>query len=429
MSVDRFSRSNSAPTSRSTRGSSITSSRLGTTARSTTPATGSRASSTSLGRPIDTSLFRRSSPTTTTATRGAPVDRGATDRARSVSGAEQQRSNTLSRNPATRDAIRDALSRPPAEHAPETLGDKHYDDYDDHDWDDHWDDYWDDHHHHGHHGHDWWWHAFTPFHFFPYYHHHFFGFNYPYYNSHWGYHFNFGYYPMYHYDVYPYYVNYQPVYVPSYSNAVVYQPVYIEPSSIDAGPVTTVNEVPPYLADELTSLASNESAMTWLESGAREFKSRSYPAAADAFRRAMLLEAGNAVPKFALAHALFALGDYTNAAFMIRRAMQILPEWPSVGTSLHELYGNEGDLAEHTIALRVFLDASPADGDARFLLAYVSYFSGDLDAAEAAFATVAASNPASVETQQFVARIAEIRATLPADVVEVPTPIVPTEGG
>lgn len=357
-------------------------------------------------------------------------DRNETGRARMISGADRLRSRTLATNVRSRTAVREALrhDRPPVrDHVPDAVS-RDFDKFGDKDWDDYWEDYWDEYWDEYFDNYEdfvednWWWGFFTPFWHYPYYHHHFFGISYPYYHSHWWFHFHFGYYPIYHHRVYPYYVSYQPVYVPTYSTAVVYQPVYVEPATVDAGPATSVNEVPPYLAEQLNQLSGNESAITWLESGARDFKAGHFETAADAFRRAMLLEQDNAVPKLALAHALFALGDYTNAAFMIRRGMQILPQWPTVGTSLHELYGNPDDLAEHTIALRVHLDAHPDDGDARFLLGYVSYFSGDLDGAEAAFQSVIAANPGNAETQAFLNRIAEIRATLPADVVEVPAP-------
>lgn len=340
------------------------------------------------------------------------------------------RSRTLAGNERTRDTLRDGLQRTRPESAPETLGKDHknhndYDNWDDNDWDDYWDDYWDNYfdNYEDFVEDNWWWGFFGGFGHYGYYGYHSWCGGWPYWNSHWWYGFNFGYYPIYSTVVYPYYVSYQPVYVPTYTTAVVYQPIYVEPATVAAAPSATVEQIPPYLADELNKLAGNESAVTWLETGARSFKAGQFSSSADAFRRAMLLEPNNAVPKLALAHTLFALGDYTNAAFMIRRGMQLLPQWPSVGTALHELYGNPDDLAEHTIALRIFLDSRPEDGDARFLLGYVSFFSGDLDGADAAFQTVAAANPGHVETQAFLARIAEIRASLPVDVVEVPTPV------
>ncbi len=429
MTLDRFSRSSGTRASTTTRRSTgtLAPSRLDSSSRTRrVGGTESRVADTGAtrGRLADSAYRTRSS---TIESRLA--DRNATARARSITEADLQRSRTLGTNERSRDAVREAFrhGRPPAEAAPSPLG-KDFDKFQDHDWDDYWDDYWDGYwdgyfDNYGDFVSDnWWWGLFTPFWHFPYYHHHFFGWNYPYFRSHWWFHFHFGYFPIYNHYVYPYYVSYQPVYVPTYSTAVVYQPVYVEPAATEVAPAPTVGEVPPYLAQQLNELAGNETAITWLESGARKFKAGQFEEAADAFRRAMLLEPRNAVPKFALGHTLFALGDYTNAAFMLRRGMQILPQWPSVGTSLHELYGNPDDLAEHTIALRIFLDAQPGDGDARFLLGYVSFFSGDLDAADAAFQSVAATNPTSVETQAFLGRIAEIRAALPADVVEVPTP-------
>lgn len=369
-------------------------------------------------------------------------DPEATARARSLAEARLRRARTLAGNPELRRRVREALSRPPAEQAPVTpanldpkWGDKDWDDFDDTDWDEFWEEYWEeffdefddfveDH---------WWWGFFTPFWHYPYYWHHFLGIHFfdAFFFDHFWFHFHFGYFPIYHPIVYPYYVHYEPdvivvddgpdviVVDDGGSTEVVYEPAYTEPDEalrieIDA-PNGADIQIAPGLTRELDALQQNEAAVTWLEEGARHFKAGRYAEAADAFRQAMLLEPENAVPKFALAHALFALGDYGNAAFLIRRGMKILPDWPREGSSLHELYGKPGDLKEHVLALRVYLDLHPDDLDARFLLGYVAFFTGDLDGAEAAFSAVLAANPASVEAQAFLERIAEIRKLLPAE--------------
>ncbi len=302
--------------------------------------------------------------------------------------------------------MRRGFADPQSEGAPKDWKDKKH--HKDHDWDDHWDDYWDDWDDHLAHGlvHG----LFYPFLGFPYYWHHFHFHHHPFFHDHYWYHFWFGYYPVYHAYAYPTYVEYVPYAYPS-TQYVVYRPVYIEP---DVAPLPPDAEpsIPPELANQLHELQGNGDAVTWLERGGRSFKAGDYAGAADAFRRTMMLEPNNAVPKFALAHALLALGQYRDASFMIRRGLQILPQWPTVGTALHELYGHPDELAEHTIALRAYLEAHPTDGDARFLLGYVSFFSGDLDGAEEAFVNVQANNPEDDASRLFTIRIAEVRAEL-----------------
>jgi len=177
----------------------------------------------------------------------------------------------------------------------------------------------------------------------------------PYFRSNFWYHYGFGYYPAYYQYCYPY-ISY--VASPAYVEVPIYVPVY--PDTAPAVPAAAT-EIPPDLANELRNLEGNASAVAWLESGANSFKTGDYTAAVDAFRKAMLAEPNNAVPKFAMAHALFALGEYEYAVFLIRRGMQILPGWPLVGTSLHELYGTTESLAEQIIALRVFADTNPEE--------------------------------------------------------------------
>lgn len=295
-----------------------------------------------------------------------------------------------------------------------------------HDGDDH-----DDHHDDGHHDHDDFdfedhlLHGFLYGHFghfghYPYYSHHslFYG-SHHYFSDYPWYYYWFGYYPIYHSYAYPNYVHYQPVVDPERGDEVIYIPVYA-----DAETTPLPAEEPyiaPELAQELEQLQSEQAAVESLKTGAASFKNGDYDAAAEAFRQALLGAPRNAVPKFAMAHALFAKGDYAFATFLLRRGMELLPEWPSVGAALHELYGNPDDLLEQTIALRTYLDQQESDTDARFLLAYVLFFSGNLDGAEQQFQRVADLAPDHIQTQAFLTRIAEIRAELEQS-QEVPEP-------
>lgn len=267
---------------------------------------------------------------------------------------------------------------------------------------------------------------------FPYGFNRLFHFHHPFFYRYSWYHHWYGYYPIYDHYFYPQYVTYTPqtiVVAPNVVSAapnevVVYYPAYAEPTTANQQPAATPH-IPPELAHQLQTLGNNDNAVELLEQGARLFKAGDYTAAADALRRSMLAEPGNAVPKFALAHALFALGDYDYAAFLIRRGMAILPEWPRVGTSLHELYGEPKDLEEHLIGLNVYVNSHPTAVEARFLLGYVSYFAANLDGAEAAFDEAARLRNGQVEVAAFQARIAEIRAQLEQT---APDPTATSEG-
>lgn len=273
---------------------------------------------------------------------------------------------------------------------------------------------------------------------FPYGYHGLFGFRHPFFYRYNWYHYWYGYYPIYDHYSYPQYVTYTPqtvVLAPQQQivtnpEVVVYYPTYAEQAAPPQQAPASTPHIPAALARQLQTLGNNDNAVELLEQGAREFKSGNYTAAADSLRRSMLAEPGNAVPKFALAHALFALGDYDYAAFLIRRGMDILPEWPRVGTSLHELYGDPKDLEEHLVGLNVFVNTHPSAIEARFLLGYVSYFAANLDAAEAAFQEANTLRGGQVEVAAFQTRIAEIRAELlKAESAAPAAPVTATPSG
>ena len=230
------------------------------------------------------------------------------------------------------------------------------------------------------------------------------------------------------YTLYPSYVYTVPTYVPVYEEStVIYYPVDEAPADVApiAGPADVPVDLPattidPDFARELDAISSNPDAVSLLEEGARLFNEGRYADAADAFRRAMLAEKNNAVPKFAMAHALFALGEYSYAAFLIRRGMEILPSWPSVGADLRDLYGDPDDLAEQSIALRIYQESNKDDADALLLAGYVAFFSGDLDVAEQDFTALAALSPGNRVADAFLARAAEIRELLLSEGMERP---------
>jgi tetratricopeptide (TPR) repeat protein len=196
----------------------------------------------------------------------------------------------------------------------------------------------------------------------------------------------------------------------------------------EGGPLPQ-DEISYEFASELDALAANSNAMALMEEGANLFKAGDFVGALEAFRKAVLAEKANAVPKFAMAHALFALGEYEYAAFMIRRGMEILPSWPSVGADLRDLYGNPDDLMEQSIALQVYRDSHPDNLEATLLHAYVSFFSGDLDGAEEQFRATAALDAADTVAPLFLTRITEIRGLLEEQGVEAEDPSELTPDG
>ncbi len=73
-----------------------------------------------------------------------------------------------------------------------------------------------------------------------------------------------------------------------------------------------------------------------------------------------------------LAQALFALGQYDEAAGATQAAMQMLPEdkWGVVVTNYSQLYGNVQDYTDQLKALEKARDAKPDNPALRFLLGF-----------------------------------------------------------
>ena len=110
--------------------------------------------------------------------------------------------------------------------------------------------------------------------------------------------------------------------------------------------------------------------------GKRYFKQGKYSLAVEAFLQAVLAAPRDGVPKlyFGLAH--FSAGDYESAAYAIRRGMDHVPSWGKDEMDPRYLYAKSADLDRHLAALTAHVERDPANGDARFLLGYMLYFTG-----------------------------------------------------
>jgi tetratricopeptide (TPR) repeat protein len=157
---------------------------------------------------------------------------------------------------------------------------------------------------------------------------------------------------------------YLPAYYPTYSS-VHYVTEYVDDT--DHYPVLPTSEpIDPSLdVEELLAL------------GWELFAAEDYAGAAEAFRQAILGDPGNSLAKFAFSQALFSIGNYPDAAFLIRRGMELLPDWPALGEDPRPRYANPSDHIEQILALRTFLDYLPDDPSGILVLAVQSFFAGD----------------------------------------------------
>lgn len=132
------------------------------------------------------------------------------------------------------------------------------------------------------------------------------------------------------------------------------------------------------------------------------FTAGDFAGAGEAFRQSVLADPENAMAKFGFAQALFAVGDYPDAAFLIRRGMELLPDWPALGTDPREHYSESVQHTEQILALRTFLDYVPDDPAGILVLAVQSFFTADRDTARLYFQRLAALDPDDLVAKGFL---------------------------
>jgi Flp pilus assembly protein TadD len=117
---------------------------------------------------------------------------------------------------------------------------------------------------------------------------------------------------------------------------------------------------------------STTDAQVLAEKGEADFKKGDYKAAAYSWRHAALDDPQNGVILMMLGQALFATGQYDEAAGAVQQAMQLLTDdqWGVVVTNYRELYGKTGDYTNQLRALEKAIKQKPDDPGTRFLLGY-----------------------------------------------------------
>jgi tetratricopeptide (TPR) repeat protein len=108
------------------------------------------------------------------------------------------------------------------------------------------------------------------------------------------------------------------------------------------------------------------------EQGEIDFKAGRYQAAARDWQHALVDDPKNGALVMLLAQALFALGQYDEAAGAVQAGMQMLPQdkWGVVIAKYAELYGNLQDYTDQVKALEKARAAQPDSPAVRFLLGF-----------------------------------------------------------
>ncbi|MGQ0632997.1 MAG: tetratricopeptide repeat protein [Planctomycetaceae bacterium] len=120
-------------------------------------------------------------------------------------------------------------------------------------------------------------------------------------------------------------------------------------------------------------------AQVFAEKGETEFKARDYKGAVYAWRHALVDDPQNGVLTMMIGQALFAAGQYDEAAGATQAAMQLLPkeQWGVVVKNYKELYASSQDYTDQLRSLEKAVKDKPKEPALRFLAgfhyAYLGY--------------------------------------------------------
>jgi hypothetical protein len=164
--------------------------------------------------------------------------------------------------------------------------------------------------------------------------------------------------------------------VPRASAAKVY--LKARTSEIQTGEPKPPSDSPPAPRLDAARQAKRD---TLLDKGDQLFVRGLYPAAALHYQKALKYDRTDAVSRFAVAHALFALGVYKTAGQNLRVGLDAFPDWGLVDLDLRKFYKNPNTFKHKLRDLRQHVFEKPDDTDARLLYAYVLFFAGERDQA------------------------------------------------
>lgn len=118
--------------------------------------------------------------------------------------------------------------------------------------------------------------------------------------------------------------------------------------------------------------ASVETARQFSERGEKEFRANNFKAAAYQWKHALLDDPQNGMLTMLLAQALFAAGQYEDAATVTQHGMRLLPrdQWGIVITNRKELYREPVDYLNQLHTLDRLLKAKSGDATLRFLAGF-----------------------------------------------------------
>jgi Flp pilus assembly protein TadD len=127
--------------------------------------------------------------------------------------------------------------------------------------------------------------------------------------------------------------------------------------------------------------------------GNEHFGAGRYAEARKAYGEAMGIDDSDGVAMLLFGMANFAEGDFATASTVTMKALDATPDLVYYPFNIKSLYRDPAKFQEHVNALARRVDADPSDEQARFLLGYMWYSSGDAQNARVVFESLATSKP------------------------------------
>jgi len=232
------------------------------------------------------------------------------------------------------------------------------------------------------------------------------------------------YYPSYYglYDYYAYYPSrfsiFASAYRPATQTTYEFDTVYVStPAENDNPPVSQtyyytepaqqVATPTPDVRDIVSPEAAQERPSSWVELGGTAFTAGEYDEARRLYMRAVLADDEDGYAQLFYGLASFAGGEYGAAATAFRRALEAAPELIDDPIDLRSFYADESTLTGQLAALGEVLAGQPGDREARFLLGYLHFATGNPEEALGVLQPVASSGP--VDTLAVLVRDAATR--------------------
>jgi Flp pilus assembly protein TadD len=142
----------------------------------------------------------------------------------------------------------------------------------------------------------------------------------------------------------------------------------------------------------------------FMQAGLAAFRNGDYERAAWHFSTAADINRGDASSRIFAAQAWLAVGEYTEAAVLIRRAIELQPKLPGLPFDLRDEYGRVEDFDRHVAALASAAESKPASARLWWLLGFEQFFSDQRREARMSFRRAHALNPDDPLVVKFMPR-------------------------